>query len=355
MKIIRPAIARTRPLVSVVIPCYNYGHFLPEAVAGVLSQPGVDVEVIIVDDASSDGSVKVARELEDGDPRIQVVAHEKNLGHIATYNDGLRRVTGDYVVLLSADDLLAPGSLARSAALLEAHPEVGLVYGYAPSFEKTAPPAHTRVRSWTLWEGEDWIRRICARGTNLIVNPEAMVRRGIMDQLIGYDPAHPHAADMLLWMQAAALGGVGRVNGPDQAFYREHGNNMHMTDFKGVLADFKGRSKAFDAFFASHGAALKNEAALRAKANAALAREAERTATVAFHSGGDYGGAGVQELSVLATGLRDAAGRAGWGRRLPKHRDKTGQVPRPLMQRAYLAKNKVGWALRWRVWRRYGI
>jgi glycosyltransferase involved in cell wall biosynthesis len=77
-----------RPLVSVVIPCYNYGHFLPEAVASVLEQPDVDVEVIIVDDASTDHSAEVAESLT-SDPRVGLVRHKVNQGHIATYNDGL--------------------------------------------------------------------------------------------------------------------------------------------------------------------------------------------------------------------------------------------------------------------------
>ncbi|PYI68364.1 glycosyltransferase family 2 protein [Arthrobacter livingstonensis] len=355
MKIVRPQSATSKALISVVIPCYNYGHFLPDAVAGVLAQPGVDVEIIIVDDASPDGSVQIARELEAADSRITVVAHEANQGHIATYNDGLKRVLGDYVVLLSADDILAPGSLGRSAALMQAHPEVGLVYGYAPSFESHAPVARTRVRSWTIWEGEEWVQRICTRGTNLIVNPEAMIRRDVMDHLVGYDAEHPHAADMLLWMQAAMFGSVGRVNGPDQAFYRVHGNNMHMTDFKGIVADFQGRSGVFEAFFSAYGSQLHNEPKMKAKVRSALARESSRTAAVAFHSGGAYGGAGQRELAALAAGFNDGGAeirRLAW---LPGRGQGQAKGPHPLARKSYLAMDRLRWSMRWRLWRRYGI
>ena len=71
MQILEARALDSRPLVTVVIPCYNYGHFLPAAVASALDQRGVDVEVIIVDDASSDGSADVARELADRDPRVR--------------------------------------------------------------------------------------------------------------------------------------------------------------------------------------------------------------------------------------------------------------------------------------------
>ncbi|WP_104091153.1 glycosyltransferase [Arthrobacter sp. GMC3] len=355
MKMVRPTRLETIPIVSVVIPCYNYGHFLPDAVAGVLAQPGVDVEVIIVDDASQDGSVAVAHQLASEDSRVMVVEHECNQGHIATYNDGLKLVTGDYVVLLSADDVLAPGSLARSAALMEAHPEVGLVYGYAPSFESEIPSARIHVRSWSIWKGEDWIRRICHRGTNLITNPEAMIRREILTNIGGYDPDHPHAADMLLWMQAASLGGVGRVNGPDQAFYRVHGDNMHITDFGGIVADFEGRARAFESFFKVHGAQLSKEPALRASVQVALARESARTAAVARHLGAGYSGAGGQELTALATSYRALVSTPG---RLQQTRDwweKLGRISHPLMRKTYLTYDRLSWALRWRIWRRYGI
>ena len=93
----------------------------------------MDVDVLIVDDASPDDSAAVAYRLADEDPRVSVLVHPTNMGHIATYNDGLARAKGDYVVLLSADDAITPGSLARSTALMEAHPSVGFVYGYSPS------------------------------------------------------------------------------------------------------------------------------------------------------------------------------------------------------------------------------
>ena len=106
---LRCAAPSRRPSVSVVIPCYNYGHYLPDSVGSVLAQPGVDVDVVIVDDTSTDYSAVVAEELVASDPRVALIRHPKNRGHIATYNDGLDAVKGDYTTLLSADDLSDPG------------------------------------------------------------------------------------------------------------------------------------------------------------------------------------------------------------------------------------------------------
>ena len=81
MKLMRPVPLRHPVGVSVVVPCYNYGHFLPEAVASALAQEGVDVEVIVVDDASTDGSAAVAWRLASEDPRISVVLHGPKGAH----------------------------------------------------------------------------------------------------------------------------------------------------------------------------------------------------------------------------------------------------------------------------------
>src|SRR3954451_5500613 len=102
--------------VSVVIPCYRYGHFLEEAVSSVLDdQPGVDVRVLIIDDASPDDSAETAMKIAAREPRVEVIVHGTNKGNIATYNEGLLEwAEGDYSLLMSADDRLTPGALQRA-------------------------------------------------------------------------------------------------------------------------------------------------------------------------------------------------------------------------------------------------
>src|SRR5205823_3987651 len=116
--------------VDVVVPCYKYGHFLRQCVESVLSQEGVDVRVLIIDDCSPDNTPDVAAQLVREDPRVEYRRHTVNQGHIATYNEGLLDwVNGDYCLLLSADDWLTPGALARAARVFSAHPDVVLVCG----------------------------------------------------------------------------------------------------------------------------------------------------------------------------------------------------------------------------------
>lgn len=346
MRVHRPRPLTTVPTVSVVIPCYNYGRYLPDAVASALDQNGLDVRVLIVDDASTDGSADVARALTRADSRVDVLVHETNRGHIATYNDGLALADGDYVVLLSADDLLMPGSLTRSVALMEAHRDVVLVYGLPTDFTDDPPTRRDAREWWSTWSGEAWIRRTCARGRNIIVNPEVVLRGDAMRELVGYSPAHPHAADMELWMRAACRGRVGRVNGPVQAAYRVHGNNMHVTTYGALSTDAEAVRAVFDDFFGltGDGRALPHRRRLHSRSARALAAEA-----------------------VLATGRRDLPqaertalarfARETWPEVTNGLRWRTHRPDAPTTRsRAVLLHRleQVRWALRWQRWQRIG-
>ncbi|MBD3915234.1 glycosyltransferase family 2 protein [Nocardioides hwasunensis] len=278
MRFHRPAPITSRPRVSVVIPCYRYGHYLPGAVASALDQDMLDVDVLVVDDASPDDSALVARELAARDPRVDVLVHEQNAGHIQTYNDGLAKASGDYVVLLSADDLLPPNSLTRAVALMEAHPRVGLVYGFARSFTDAPEPVDDVTRSWTVWQGHDWLSRSARAGRCFLSSPEAVMRREALFETDLYDPRLPHSGDFDMWLRTAARWDVGRVNGPIQAHYRVHDANMHLTTYAGWLTDLEARRLTFDILFDERAPGDPRVAALRPTAKRALAREALRRA-----------------------------------------------------------------------------
>ena len=224
--------------VSVVIPCYNYGHLLDDAITSVLDdQEGVDVRVLIIDDASSDDSAEVAGKIAARDSRVEVAVHATNRGHIATYNEGLLEwADGDYCVLMSADDRLTPGALQRAIDFLDAHPSVGFVYGNVLWFADGAPlpMARTRVRGWSLWSGQLWLERRFRQAQTGISSPEVVVRTSLQKRVGGYDVRLPHLGDTEMWMRLAANADVGYLRGVDQAYYRRHEQNMlnglHPTD-----------------------------------------------------------------------------------------------------------------------------
>lgn len=279
-----PAAPRRRPLVSVVIPCFDYGRYLADTLDSVLGQEGVDLEVIVVDDASTDDSAEVAAAFAARDPRVRLVRQRVNRGQVLTFNHGLSLAGGELVARLDADDLLTPGSLARSAAVFEAHPGVGLVYGHPREFpDPHVPEARVGRPSWTVWSGADWVRLRCRRGVNAITTSEAVVRRTVLDGLGGFNPAMRFACDMEWWLRIASVSDVARVNDVDQALHRDHAGSLSVTDAAGVLTDLRERRLVFDELFAA--AHLPDAAHWHGVARRALAREALGHACYAIDRG----------------------------------------------------------------------
>ncbi|MEV6343179.1 glycosyltransferase family 2 protein [Actinoplanes sp. NPDC051851] len=272
--------------VSVIIPCYNYGHFLPDSVPSVLSQHGVEVEVVIVDDRSTDDSAEVAQRYADADPRVRLVRHEVNQGHVAAFNSGLAVATGEFIVRLDADDLLTPGSLVRAVALFDAHPSVGLVYGHPHHFTTDRPPAaQTEMRGWTVWSGRDWIAERCRRGINCITTPEAIVRGSVVERIGPLSPRLEFAQDMEYWLRVAAVSDVGRIDGADQALHRDHAASMSVTTGSGLMLDLRERRTVFDVLFDGPGGDLPDAAELHDLSRRTLAAEALQDASHAYDRG----------------------------------------------------------------------
>ena len=267
------------PLVSVVIPCYNYGRYLYDCVGSVTSQLGVQLEVIIVDDASVDNSLSIANAIANVDSRVRVIGHVANKGHISSYNDGLSEAKGDYLVLLSADDLLAPGHLLRATRLLEHCQEVGFVYGPTMSFIEEAPvTAASQCEKFKTWRGPSWLARRCMRVRNCVISPEVVMRRSVYERVGPYRTDLPHIGDFAMWLLSAAIADVGYIDGPPAAYYRKHGSNMHLAMFKsgqvdGMLIDLRQRRRAFEIVFEGAGGDLPNSYQLCSMAMKQLAAE----------------------------------------------------------------------------------
>lgn len=237
--------------VSVVIPCFNYAAFLPAAVESALTQDGVDVEVIIVDDASTDGSAVVAEALARRDPRVRLVRRPVNGGPVDTFNDGLAYASGEFLVRLDADDLLTPGSLARSVAVCRRHPRVGLVYGHPAHFDQDPAVPRLEATGCTVWPGQDWLADRCRTGVNVITSPEAFMRMSVVARVGGQRPlAHTH--DMEMWMRLASVSDVAYITGADQAWHREHPDSLstRAEDPLGLII-LRERRAAFDVLFAA--------------------------------------------------------------------------------------------------------
>jgi len=335
--------------VSVLIPCYKYGQFLEEAVSSVLDdQSGVDVRVLIIDDASPDNSAEVANKIAARDSRVEVIVHAVNKGNIATFNEGLLEwADGDYCALVSADDRATPGALARARDLLDANPGVGFVYGHAlwVTHGAPSPEARVKVRGWSVWPGAWWLEQLFRQGENPITSPEVVMRTSVLKKVGGFDARLPHAADMELWMRLAANSEVGFIRGVDQAYYRLHQENMR----KGYsrLRDLSERRMVYETVLDRYGETLPDAKGLSDAMRRQLAREA------LWEAGRAYGWgrtqlAQVDELTAFASDCWPEAGRQPLYRTLQSRR-RLG--PR---EASFMFTHKAEWWLRRRSWKYRG-
>lgn len=219
------------PRVSVVVTCYNYGRYVAEAVDSLLGQTFSELEAIVIDDASPDNSADVLRSRYSDNPRVRLVLHSANQGHIRSYNEGLSMARGEFMGVLAADDFaLRPDAVARQVAVFDAHPRVGFVYSAYMMVDEHSTP----FRSFEPWpadyvrDGFTEFRELLSK--NYVPHSGTLVRRACHDRLGLYDVELPHAGDWDLWLRVASIADVGYVAEPLYA-YRVHGSNMSIKKY----------------------------------------------------------------------------------------------------------------------------
>ncbi len=188
------------PLVSVVIPSYNRLHCLPRAIASVVAQSHPAIELIIVDDGSTDGTREWAASFSSPVP---FVFHplERNMGAAAARNRGIELARGSYVAFLDSDDIWHPEKIARQlAAIAEAGPKYGAAYtGIASLTEAGQPCGVSRAT-----EAGDI--RLALVNHNIVGSTScALVRRDLLLAVGGFVPTLRSCQDWELWLRLAAL------------------------------------------------------------------------------------------------------------------------------------------------------
>jgi len=237
--------------VDVVVPSYNYSHYLRGCVESLFDQEGVDVRVLIIDDASTDDTPAQAAQLLIEYPGLEYRRHPRNIGHIATYNEGLLEwAAAPYVLLISADDLLAPGALRRAVEQMDRHYSIGMVCGMALLFESWEHIARAPIAKSSALAAEpdtkifptDQFLRRCVQG-NPIATPTVVVRTELQRSVGPYAPELPHSGDMEMWMRFAVRGEIA-VTRFVQAYKRLHTGNMSKGYY--ALHDLRQRFEAIE-------------------------------------------------------------------------------------------------------------
>jgi glycosyltransferase involved in cell wall biosynthesis len=162
--------------VSFVVPCYNYARYLPDCLDSIFAQDGTsDFEVIAIDDASTDGTLDVLARY--NDPRLRVLRHEKNRGHVATITEGLHAARGEFVARIDPDDRYRPYFLSEVLPRFARHRDVALVYGDAAMIDadgRLNAAATDRVHGGAEFTGSEFIPLLMQ---NFICAPTVIARR----------------------------------------------------------------------------------------------------------------------------------------------------------------------------------
>lgn len=271
-------------LIDLVIPCYNYGHYLPDCLGSLQRQSERNWRAIVIDDASPDGSAAVARRLAEQDPRIVAIAHAQNQGHIATYNEGIALATAPYVMLLSADDMLAPGALARAVDVMQRHPEVAMTYGLSLDFDGIPPVVPDASGECRIRSGADLVTELCDTAIDFIPTPSVILRTSAQHAAGPYRAELPHSGDLEMWLRVAMHGSVAAFD-TVQSFKRVHGANMSVSATDNVVRDYVQRAAAFASFFEGPGAAMADARGMEKLVRRRLAGRAFWTAAAQLRRG----------------------------------------------------------------------
>jgi glycosyltransferase involved in cell wall biosynthesis len=169
------------PRVSVLLPTYNRAHFLIEAIQSVLRQSLVDLELIVVDDGSSDETQAAVSHI--ADPRVRLLRQDHR-GTATALNTGLAAARGQYIARIDDDDVWLPHLLATEVAVLDAHPEVGLVYGRCEMMAADGSPT-VGGRGFPLKFPEDSFRSLLY--ADYTVSITSIIRRACFDRVGAWD------------------------------------------------------------------------------------------------------------------------------------------------------------------------
>lgn len=261
--------------IDIAIPNYNYGHYLERCVRSIQSQSVDEIRIRIIDNASTDDSVEIARRLAADDARISISVHEKNLGVLSSINEGIEWAEADYFMMLTADDMLAPGSLERARKVLDEHEEAVFAYGRYLTFSDNdlceglidiSQPSP----EWRILDGAEYIER-CCNDIVRIVSP--LVRTRFQKKVLYTDEVY-YLSDLHAFMRLAALGKIAETSAV-QSLQGLHQSNISTGIWNNPMRNFSSTRDLFNLYFAfGEGSQMADCHALHRRALKSLGKRA---------------------------------------------------------------------------------
>lgn len=238
-------------MVSVVVTCYNYGRYLAQSVESALAQAYGNLEVIVVDDGSTDNTPEVAGELLK-DPRVRCI-RQKNAGQANAKNTGIRASTGEFIAFLDADDFWETGKLEKQMPLFS-DPLVGVVYSRAHTVDdlglavvpdppgKYLLPRSGRVTGQLFFD-------------NFVPFSSAVVRRECLEKVGIFDESLKMGIDWDLWLRISVSYAFAYVDEPLLAYRVGHPGQMS----RNLEVRQRCSDRIMEKFLAAHPGMLSNK------------------------------------------------------------------------------------------------
>ncbi len=188
------------PLVSIITPSYNQAAYLEQTIQSVIHQTGVELEYFVIDGASTDGSLKIIQHYSS---RLSGWVSEPDSGQAEAINKGFARSSGKYIAWLNSDDIYLPNAISRAVSVLEANPQLGMVFGDAITID----PDGTTLNQLKFgdWGLEDLL------GFRIICQPAVFMRRSLLEQAGYLDPSYHFMLDHQLWLRITRLASIQHV------------------------------------------------------------------------------------------------------------------------------------------------
>lgn len=199
------------PLVSVVVPTYNYARFIDETLENLRAQTYESWECVVVDDGSTDDTAEVVARFAEREPRVRYLRQANQRQSVAK-NTGLAATSGEYVQFLDADDFIEPLKFERQVEFMEAHAGADIVYGGVRFFHTERPDE--RLHSM-FGENKPWMPEVSGSGRevllpllrqNIMVINAPLLRRSVVDDVGPFDPRLPPVEDWEYWIRCALAG-----------------------------------------------------------------------------------------------------------------------------------------------------
>lgn len=197
---------------TILMPNFNHSHFLRESIYNIFNQDKQPLELIIIDDASTDNSVSVIEELKRDNKKIKLIKEKKNKGPNASLNIGLNEAQGKYLAFCSADDLVFPSFLKDGEDLLQSYPEAGICTSNPSFFKEMKPYQFTTMKLLKnknpAYIAPERIPQLFLHSSLWIPSHASLFRKECVKQCGGFKEALNHLSDWYLNIQIAIRYGI---------------------------------------------------------------------------------------------------------------------------------------------------